>query len=136
MSGDDGTYQSMQALVNSVQSTTDYAVLGSRLRHGGMSEGEIGNLLGLVERTIRDNVVVASQRAATDSVMAILTVFVELMSRAHTAAAAEIIRGLKARQVGFGSSRAHAGCVQIAQAVLDQGPRKLEVNPVVFVQNQ
>jgi predicted transcriptional regulator len=123
--------RSLQALVTQVQSTTDYAVLGGRLQASGMGEDEISSLLGLVERTIRDNVREASEKAATDTVMSVLSVFLELMARAHEAASLQILRDLKARTHGFGGARVHAGCVEAALNVLNAGPRHLSATRIV-----
>lgn len=131
--------RSIQALSSNVTTNTDYAVLGSRLRQNGIPEGEISNLLGLVERTIRDNqeaVRVASEEAATRSVNSLLTVFVELMGIAHRVAAMDILNELRARTVGFGQQRLHGDCVRVAENVLMRGPRYISAEHILLAARQ
>ena len=104
--------QSMQALASTVNTSTDFAVLGVGLSNGGVNGAEVSNLIGLIERLTAD--------AGKSVAVALLPVLTKLLEDTHKAACLEIMRQLQVANGGKWSN--HDACAQVAWNVAQMRP--------------
>lgn len=111
--------QSMNAIAGQVLSPTDHMVVGAQLGQAGLSNAEVSNLIGLIERTALE----MATRAARDTALSIIPVLTKLIQDTHSQAALEIYRRISNKTGGFGGVTMHQACARIAWDVSQQSPR-------------
>lgn len=110
--------QSMAALAGTVISPADHAVLGAQMASAGLSESEVSNLIGLVERAALE----AAHDAARWVALSVAPVMMKLVRDTHKAAAMEVYRRVSKKSAGLAGLITHKDCAQIALDVANNAP--------------
>lgn len=110
--------QSMAAVAATIHTRTDHAVLGAQMGTAGLSEAEVSNLFGLIERQVRDG----SSDLARTTTLSIMPIVLKLIQDTHKATAMAIYHRLKARNDKTMGIISHNACCQVALDVYNTIP--------------